>query len=67
MMLAPHTLPVMTDAKPFRTTLIMSPELLERVNRFRFDKRFENRNDAILALLDFALDNWRDEPATQKQ
>ena len=42
--------------KKSRYTITLDKELLERIDDFRFENRFENRTQATLALIRFSLD-----------
>lgn len=37
------------------------PELMERIENYRFENRFKTETEAILALLDSALTRWEQE------
>lgn len=45
----------MPSKKP-TSSLVFEPELLERIEDFRFENRFPNRTAAIMWLLEWALD-----------
>lgn len=44
----------MPSTKPF-LSFVISPELLKRIDEFRFRNHFESRAAAILFLVEFAL------------
>lgn len=46
----------MPSEKPF-LTFVVEPELLERIDEFRFARRFSSRAEAIRWLLRWALDH----------
>lgn len=45
-----------TDKKKPVVNLPFEPELLERVDEYRFDRRFRSRTAALMYLLTWALD-----------
>jgi hypothetical protein len=55
----------MPSDKPF-LSFVIDPELLKRVDDFRFKNRFESRAAAIKWLLEWALDQKPKPPAAEQ-